>query len=222
MFFIWIILGLLSLFYLSSSYRIDIPFFTLLWLSISFLVVLISGRTKYVAFSKVRLGEFLWVLVLNLIFLGAVFVILEPLSGTFQLLIEKSLRNVSLNPNYYWIVHYDDIFGMLGFFLTNFFILIFAEELFFRGFLLQYISLKMNKFWGVLLQAFLFLGFIVILKYNLPPVENYIFLVAYTFFGRGIIGGWAASRTDSIWPSLISTSLIYSGIVYIYLYNPIF
>lgn len=207
---------------MSNNYGIDIPVFTLIWLSLSFLVVLISGESKYVGFSKVKLGDFLWVLILNLIFLGTLFVVLEPLSNTFQIIVERSLRNAAADPIYYWFTRYNDLSGLLGFALTNLFIVLFAEELFFRGFLIQYISLKINKFWGVLLQAFLFLGFIVILEYNLPPVENYIFLIAYTFFGRGIIGGWAASRTDSIWPSLISTSLVYTGIVYLYLFNPIF
>jgi membrane protease YdiL (CAAX protease family) len=29
----------------------------------------------------------------------------------------------------------------------------------------------------------------------------------YTWLSVGIIGGWAASRTESIWPSLISAAL---------------
>mgnify|MGYP006277552685 FL=1 len=222
LFFLWIILALASLFYLNNIYGIEIPTFTLTWLVLSFLAVLIAGGIKYVGFTRVDIGEFLLVTGLNLIFLAVVFIILEPLSGTYKMIIDKTLVSSSIDPAYFWLNKYDDMTGLLGFFLTNFFIIMFAEELFFRGLLIQYIGLKLSKFWGVLIQAFLFLGLIVIIQYNLPPVENYILLVAYTFFGRGIIGGWAAARTDSIWPSLISSSLVYTGIIFMYFFYPIF
>jgi membrane protease YdiL (CAAX protease family) len=31
-----------------------------------------------------------------------------------------------------------------------------------------------------------------------------VYAVAYAFVGIGLVGGWAAARTRSIWPSLIA------------------
>jgi len=221
-FFIWIIFALAALFYLSNLYGTEIPTFTLIWLVLPFLAVLISAEIKYVGFCKVEWGEFFLVLLLNIIFMGVVFLVLEPLSGTYKIIIDASLRNRPLGPAYYWITQFNNWRGLLGFSLINLLIIIFAEELFFRGLLIQYIGLKLSEFWGVLISAFLFLLFIVILNYNLPPVENYIMLVGYTFFARGIIGGWAAARTGTIWPSLITSTLVYTFIIFMYFYYPVY
>ncbi|MGM0445518.1 MAG: CPBP family glutamic-type intramembrane protease [Bacillota bacterium] len=220
LFYVWTVAALFLLFYQSRLYGTDTPLYTIIWLSLTFLVVLLSSDSKYAGFSKVKFSEFLLVFFLNFILLAAIFVVLEPLSGTFRLIIDKTIRSPIIDPAYYWITRYEGWNAIGGFFLTNLIILIFAEEIFFRGFLIQYISLKMNKFWGVLIQAFIFLLFIVILDFNLPPVENYIFLVGYSFFGRGIIGGWAAARTDSIWPSLFAVTLVNTLIIVFYFYYP--
>ncbi len=222
LFFIWIILSLGSLFYLSNLYGTVVPVFTLVWLSLAFLAVLLARDAKYVGFSGVKFSEFLLALFLNLLLLSLVYIVLEPLSGTFREVINNIKRETILYPSYYLLNQFNGLKGLLAYFLCNFFIIIFAEEIFFRGFLIQYAELKLNKFWGVLIQAFLFLLFILILDINLPPVQNYIFLVGYTFLGRGIIGGWAAARNDSIWPSLITVSVVHTAVIFMYFYYPLY
>lgn len=193
--------------------------FTLVWLALAFLAVLLARDAKYVGFSGVKFSEFFLALFLNLLLLSLVFIVLEPLSGTFREVINKE---TILYPSYYLMNQFSGLKGFLAYFLCNFFIIIFAEELFFRGFLIQYAELKLNKFWGVLIQAFLFLLFILILDIQLPPVQNYIFLVGYTFLGRGLIGGWAAARTDSIWPSLITVSVVHTAVIIMYINPPLY
>ncbi len=222
LFFIWIIAALAVLFYLSNLYGTEIPHFTLIWLVLPFLAVLLSGKTKYVGFETVKFSDFFLTLLLTMIFMGLVFVILEPLSGTYKLIINQNLSTRPISPSFYWLNQARDYSAVLGFTITNLLIIIFAEELFFRGFLIHYIGLKLNDFWGVLISAFLFLLFIVILNYNLPPVQNYIYLVGYTFFARGIIGGWSVARTKTIWPSLITSTLVYSVIVFMYYLYPVY
>lgn len=222
LFFIWIIASLGTLFYLSNLYRTEVPVFTLVWLALAFLGVLLARDAKYVGFAGVKFSEFMLVLFLNLLFLSLVYIVLEPLSGTFREVINNIRRETILYPSYYLLNQFKGLNGLLAYFLCNFFIIIFAEEIFFRGFLIQYAELKLNKFWGVLIQAFLFLIFILILDINLPPVQNYIYLVGYTFLGRGIIGGWAAARTDSIWPSLITVSVVHTAVIFMYFYYPIY
>jgi len=222
LFFIWIILSLGTLFYLSNLYGTEVPVFTLVWLALAFLAVLFARDAKYVGFSGVKFSEFFLVLFLNLLLFSILYIILEPLSGTFREVINNIRRETILYPSYYVMNQFSGLKGLLAYFSCNFFIIIFAEELFFRGFLIQYADLKLSKFWGVLIQAFLFLIFILILDINLPPVQNYIFLVGYTFLGRGIIGGWAAARTNSIWPSLITVSIVHTVVIFMYFYYPLY
>lgn len=222
LFFIWIILSLGTLFYLSNLYGTEVPVFTLVWLALAFLVVLLSRDAKFVGFSGMKFSEFLLVFFINLLLLSLVYIVLEPLSGTFREVINNIRRETLLYPSYYLMNQFSGLNGLFAYFLCNIFIIIFAEELFFRGFLIQYAELKLNKFWGVLIQSFLFLFFILILDIRLPPVQNYIFLVGYTFLGRGIIGGWAAARTDSIWPSLITVSVVHTAVIFMYFYYPMY
>ena len=222
LFFIWIVSSLGTLFYLSNLYKTEVPVFTLVWLALAFLVVLLASDAKYVGFAGAKFSEFMLVLFLNILLLSLVFIVLEPLSGSFREAINNFRGETLFYPSYYLLSQFSGIKGLLAYFICNLFIIIFAEEIFFRGFLIQYAELKLNKFWGVLIQAFLFLIFILILDIDLPPVQNYIFLVGYTFLGRGIIGGWAAARTNSIWPSLISVSVVHTAVVFMYFYYPLY
>jgi len=86
-------------------------------------------------------------------------------------------------------------------------ITIFGEELFFRGWLLQSLQQKMNKTTAIVIQAALFTIPQLLAAVLLPPAQGLIYAFAYSLLGIGIIGGWAAARTQSIWPSLVSASI---------------
>jgi hypothetical protein len=38
----------------------------------------------------------------------------------------------------------------------------------------------------------------------MPQPQGFLFAEAYAFVGIGLIGGWAAARTRSIWPGLLA------------------
>jgi membrane protease YdiL (CAAX protease family) len=84
---------------------------------------------------------------------------------------------------------------------------LFAEELFFRGWLLQLFRKRFGRTWAVILQALLFVLPNLFAALALPPLQGWVYALIYTWLGIGVLGGWAAARTGSIWPSLISATL---------------
>lgn len=93
-------------------------------------------------------------------------------------------------------------------FLYTTLITIFAEELFFRGWLLQWLGKRMPPLWAIILQALLFSIPQAIVALFLSPTQAVVYLAFDTFLAIGVIGGWAAWRTRSIWPSLITATLM--------------
>ena len=91
-------------------------------------------------------------------------------------------------------------------FLYSISVTLFGEELFFRGWLLQFLK----KRWGTVRrssQALLFSIINLFAVLVLTPLQGMVYILFYTWLGIGMVGGWAASRTGSIWPSLVSAAL---------------
>jgi membrane protease YdiL (CAAX protease family) len=84
---------------------------------------------------------------------------------------------------------------------------LFGEELFFRGWLLQLLQKRVGTLWAVALQALLFVIPNLLVAFALPFLQGFLYAFIYTWLAIGLIGGWAASRTGSIWPSLISATI---------------
>ena len=98
--------------------------------------------------------------------------------------------------------------GWLMMFLFSGLVTIFAEELFFRGWLLQLLQRRWSRWPAILLQALLFALLQAIPAFFLSPVQALVWIAAYSFLGVGLINGWAASRTNSIWPGLIAATFM--------------
>jgi membrane protease YdiL (CAAX protease family) len=84
---------------------------------------------------------------------------------------------------------------------------LFGEELFFRGWLLQFLRKHWGTTWAIIIQALLFVIPNSLVALVLPPLQGVLYVLVYTWLAIGIIGGWAAARTGSIWPSLISAAV---------------
>ncbi|OGN89700.1 MAG: hypothetical protein A2Y88_01840 [Chloroflexi bacterium RBG_13_48_10] len=65
----------------------------------------------------------------------------------------------------------------------------------------------MNKQLAIVIQAALFTIPQLLAAFLLAPLQGLVYAIMYSFLGIGIIGGWAASRTQSIWPSLASATI---------------
>jgi len=84
---------------------------------------------------------------------------------------------------------------------------LFGEELFFRGWLLQALRSRTRTAWAIILQAILFAIPNTLVAFALPLPEGILYVVVYAWLTIGIVGGWAAARTGSIWPSLVTATV---------------
>jgi hypothetical protein len=65
----------------------------------------------------------------------------------------------------------------------------------------------MRPAWAIVLQAAAFTlpnGIVALL---LPPLPGVVYAGVYAWLGVGVVGGWVAWRTQSIWPSLVAATL---------------
>lgn len=66
----------------------------------------------------------------------------------------------------------------------------------------------MNRWLAIALQGLLFALLQALPASLLSPAQALVGVGAYSFLGVGLINGWAAARTRSIWPGLIAATLM--------------
>lgn len=203
----WVALALLLLYPASSLLHGAFPVFTLLWLVVPLVVVLRSKDAHQVGIRPIRWSEYAQVSAINLGILLLIALAVEPWSHTYQALISGATSAGQPDTTFAWLVRYDGLLAWGGMLLFSGLVTIFAEELFFRGWLLQLLQRHMGRTWAVVLQALLFTVPQGIAAFLLLPVQGVLYAVVYSWLGIGVVGGWAAARTQSIWPSLTAAVL---------------
>jgi membrane protease YdiL (CAAX protease family) len=189
-----------------------LPVFTVLWLAVPLLVVFRTGDAHRVGFRAISWREFLSTTAINLGGLLLVSVLVEPWSHTYQALVRGALSGTPPDTTFAWLVRFQGPAAWGGLLLYSGLVTIFGEELFFRGWLLQSLQRRMNRGWAVVIQAFLFTIPQLLAAFLLGPFQGAVYAVVYSWLAVGVIGGWAAARTQSIWPSLAS-AVIWNAIL---------
>ncbi len=183
------------------------PLFTVVWLVVPLLVVIRSGDARRVGFRSISWRDFLITTAINLGLFLIVSVLVEPWSHAYSALVKGALSSTPPDTTFAWLVRFKGIAAWAGLLLYSGMVTIFGEELFFRGWLLQTLQLRMSKVWAVLIQAALFTIPQLLAAFLLTPLQGVVYAVIYSWLAVGVIGGWAAARTQSIWPSLASATL---------------
>jgi membrane protease YdiL (CAAX protease family) len=209
---IWIILALALLITVTSFLNGVFPFFTFVLLVVSLVTLLINRDSSKIGMRPIRWIEFLKFTGLTLAGYLALMAIFEPWSHTYQILFNKAVSSVHPDTTFGWLVRFPGLLGWTGFIFYAGSVTLFAEELFFRGWLLQWLQHRMTKRKAILVQAVLFTLPQLLPAFLLPPIQGVLYAVIYSWLAIGLIGGWAASRTQSIWPSLAS-AIIYNLIM---------
>jgi membrane protease YdiL (CAAX protease family) len=204
----WLLLDLLIIIPVQRWLDGAFPFFTFVWLLPPLIILLISKDPGWIGIRRVAMRVFLPALGLNAFGVFLVMALLEPWSHAYQTLIVKALASTPPDTTFAWLLRFPGAPGLVLMFLYTGLVTIFAEELFFRGWLLQWLGKKMPPIWSILLQALLFSMPQAIAALFLGPVQGLVYLVAYSFIAIGVIGGWADWRTKSIWPSLVTATLM--------------
>lgn len=203
----WVGLALAMLIPAKSYLQGSFPIFTVVWLFIPLLAVIRTRDASRVGFYRIAWREFLVTSAINLGSLLLVSAIVEPWSHAYQELVEEAMASASPDTTFAWLVRFDGMRAWSGLFLYSGLVTIFAEELFFRGWLLQLLQRRMKTVWAIVIQAALFTLPQLLAVLLLSPLQGMIYAVAYSWLGVGMIGGWAAARTQSIWPSLASATI---------------
>lgn len=207
LFLLWCSLALLSLLPVTLLLNGSFPLFTVLWILVPLIAVARSKDASQVGFRSIPWRDFFKFAVLNLGGLLLLMLLVEPWSHTYQMLVEAALLSEQPDTTFAWLVRLPWLPALGGMLLYSGLVTLFGEELFFRGWLLQLLQRRRGAVWAVVIQALLFTLPNLLASFVLPPLQGTLYALVYTFVGIGLIGGWAAYRTQSIWPSLFSAAL---------------
>jgi len=204
---VWSLLALVSLLPVTLLLHGSFPLFTVLWILVPLVIVAVKGHAERVGFCAISWREFAPVSAINLGGLLLLALVLEPWSHTYRMLVQAAVSSQHPDTTFAWLIRLPRLPALGAMLVYSGTITLFGEELFFRGWLLH----SLQKRWGaaraIIVQALLFTLPNLLASFALPPLQGTLYALVYTFLGVGLIGGWAAARTRSIWPSLFSATV---------------
>lgn len=207
-FIVWVLLALAILAPVAALLDGPFPIFTVIWLAVPLIAVLCSRNARQVGWHLVPAPEFFKVTAACLGAMLLLAALVEPWSQTYQLLLQKATAGPHPDTTFAWLVRYPGISGWAGMLAYSGMVTILGEELFFRGWLLQLLRRRTGRTRAVVLQAVLFTLPQLLPALLMPVPQALLYSVIYSWLTVGIIGGWAAERTSSIFPSLLSATLL--------------
>jgi membrane protease YdiL (CAAX protease family) len=207
LFTLWVGLAIAVLVPVMVFLQGSFPLFTVIWLGAPLLIFLRTRDARRVGFLPIPWKLFLSTAAINLGALLVISLMVEPWSHAYQALVKAALASQPLDTTFGWLVRLEGARGWFGLIVYSGFVTIFGEELFFRGWLLQSLLRKMDRFWAILIQAAIFTLPQLLAALLLAPLQGAVYAIAYSWIAVGVVGGWAAARTRSIWPSLVSATL---------------
>jgi membrane protease YdiL (CAAX protease family) len=206
-FFVWTGLALAALLPVTALLDGAAPIFTVIWLIVPLVAVARSRAPKRAGFRPVAARDLARYTAINLGVLLALMAVFEPWSGVYQLLVRSAVSASPPDTTFAWLVRFDGAAGWVGMLLYSGLVTLYAEELFFRGWLLQVLLRRMRPAWAIAIQAACFAVPQAIATLLMSPLQGVLYVVVYSWLAIGVVGGWAAARTGSIWPSLISATV---------------
>jgi len=202
----WCLLAICSLYPVTQFLGGAFPIFTVIWLLVPLIVVVISQDAREVGFRSIPRDEFLRVAAINLVGLLVITLLIEPWSHTYQMLLEAAFVSQPPDTTFAWLIEFDRAPALTAMLVYSGLVTMFGEELFFRGWLLQQMKKRWRVGWAIGVQATLFVIPNLLVTLMLPSLQSILYVV-YSWLAVGVVGGWSAARTDSIWPSLVSVTL---------------
>lgn len=204
---LWAGFALLALVPATIFLQGSFPLFTVIWLIVPLFAVIRSRDAKQVGFRLIPWRTFLTTTAINLSALLLIAVLVEPWSHAYQALVKAALSGSPPDTTFAWLVRFQGLAAWAGLLLYSGLVTIFAEELFFRGWLLQFLQRRMSRSWTIVIQAALFTIPQLLAALLLSPLQGVVYALVYSWLAVGVVGGWAAARTRSIWPSLASATI---------------
>jgi membrane protease YdiL (CAAX protease family) len=204
---VWCLLSLAATIVIPRLLQGSFPVFTVVWILIPMVIVAGTKDASQVGYRAVSWRELLLVSAINLAVLFAIMLAFEPWTHTYRTLVGAAVAQSQPDTTFAWLIRFPRLPALGGMFLYSISVTLFGEELFFRGWLMQFLKKRWGTVRAVLSQALLFAIINLFAVLVLTPLQGVVYILFYTWLGIGMVGGWAASRTGSIWPSLISAAL---------------
>lgn len=206
---IWLILAVAAAIIFSFWQEISLPIFTLLFLLIPSIVLLTRKDAAKIGMGKIDGVKILKWAAINLGALILIYAIFEPWSGAYAFLLDEATKASATDPTFTWLKILDGVGGWVGMFMFSGLVTIFAEELFFRGWLLNLLKPKVGGFWANVIQAALFTLPQLVLALIMPtPMMGIVYGLVYAFGAIGMVNGYVALQTGAIWPNLIAATVM--------------
>lgn len=216
-FIVWAISSLLLVILVSIYFKTSFPLFTIIWISIPLGVVIRKKDAGAIGFRAIPINEFIKYTLINLGLTLLIFGLFEPWSHTYQKLLRIIIDSETSDVTFVWLTKYSGIKSWLSMLLFSGFVTLFAEEIFFRGWLLQHFKKRTNYYWAIIIQAVIFIIPNTFVAFFMLPSQGIIYTVIYAGVSIGIVGGWTTKCTNNIWPSLVSASIF--NLVAVLLFN---
>lgn len=206
-FSIWAVLALAALYPVTRYLQAAFPILTVVWIVVPLVAVWRRRDPGRAGFSRVTWQVLLRTTAINMGGLLLIMLAVEPWSHTYKMLLELALTGKSPDSTFAWLVRLPRGPGLGAMALYSGLVTLFGEELFFRGWLLRTLQRWMRTGWAVLAQAAFFVLPNLLAALTLPVLQGWLYALVYSWLAVGVVGGWAAARTKSIWPSLISATV---------------
>ena len=204
---IWAAAALLALLPVALILDASFPIFTVVWIAVPLVVVVRTSDAARVGFSRVPRSLLLQTTAVNLGIFFALMLAFEPWSHTYERLLEFVVSAQPLDGTFAWLVRLPRPPALAAMAVYSGLVTLFGEELFFRGWLLKALQGRIGTPSAIVVQAILFAFPNTLVAFLLPPLEGILYVVVYAWLTIGIVGGWAAARTGSIWPSLVTATV---------------
>jgi membrane protease YdiL (CAAX protease family) len=205
-FVLWASLALLALVPVTLALDAAFPILTVAWIAVPLAVAVRTRDTNRIGFRSVPWQVLAQTTAVNAGLGFAVVLAVEPWAHVYERLLDLALSAEPLDTTFAWLVRYPRLPGLAAMTAYAGFVTMFGEELFFRGWLLQFLRRRTTTSRAIVLQAALFALPNMLVATVMAPGPGILYVVAYAWLAVGVIGGWAAARTDSIWPSLITVT----------------
>jgi membrane protease YdiL (CAAX protease family) len=182
------------------------PILTVLWILVPLLAV---ARTRDATRVGIRVVPWRLLAETTAVNLGlslALMLAFEPWSHTYGRLLELATTSQPLDTTFAWLVRLPRLPALAAMTAYAGLVTMFGEELFFRGWLLQLLRPRLGAGHAIALQAALFTVPQMVVAAFMSPLQSVLYVVVYAGLSVGVVGGWAAARTNSIWPSLVTVT----------------
>jgi membrane protease YdiL (CAAX protease family) len=183
-----------------------IPVLTLVLLLVASLVLRRGGSAAVLGLVRIPRTEMARVTIVATIAMTAFFGLAEFLGHPYRELLDLVRVEPTPDSTFAWVVDHPGPVGLAGFVLHGGLVTMFAEEVVFRGALLQRLRLRGAPVSvGVSTAAFAAVQTLPALL--LPVSAGLSFLLLDAVVAVGMIGGLAAHRTGSILPPLVAVTV---------------